>query len=184
MRSLGDWSYSIYLWHWPVLMIVGSTWHPVVGLVGLAVLAVALALSGLTYHFVENPFRRATVFTARVRRGLLLYPAVIVLILPLMAGAHASVVRLTGGHGPPITTGTSARTPGSDPAFASTPTVALVEASVQAAENGSSIPGRPHRPCSTSRRVAPSRGVRVLRDQRATGRLCPRGDPNGRRRWC
>jgi peptidoglycan/LPS O-acetylase OafA/YrhL len=58
-------SYSLYLWHWPLLALarasrVGET--PISVRVGLCLLAVALA--ALTYRFIETPFRRL-----RVRAG-------------------------------------------------------------------------------------------------------------------
>ncbi|WP_262103502.1 acyltransferase family protein [Arthrobacter sp. Marseille-P9274] len=56
---LGDWSYSIYLWHWPLLIIPLALW-PDMGL-GLTLLlaAVSLPLAYATYRFVENPARRS-----------------------------------------------------------------------------------------------------------------------------
>lgn len=53
---LGDRSYSLYLWHWPILLLgeaYGLTSRPV-GIVLLIVLSVAL--SSLSYRFVERPF--------------------------------------------------------------------------------------------------------------------------------
>lgn len=58
MVAIGKLSYGWYLWHWPLLAI-GRAWR--LGerdAVADAVLAaVALALSAVTYRFVENPFR-------------------------------------------------------------------------------------------------------------------------------
>jgi peptidoglycan/LPS O-acetylase OafA/YrhL len=57
--SVGLISYSLYLWHQPVFSIARSlyfeelTWVTMCGLVLLS-----LALSILSYHFVESPFRR------------------------------------------------------------------------------------------------------------------------------
>jgi len=59
---VGARSYSIYLWHWPVILLVGldnpsapgTTWH---GLTRLWCVLVTLALADLTFRFVETPFR-------------------------------------------------------------------------------------------------------------------------------
>jgi len=57
-QFLGDISYSLYLWHWPVVVIL-TYWlakHP--GNVQLAgALAVAVLLSWLTKRFIEDPIR-------------------------------------------------------------------------------------------------------------------------------
>jgi peptidoglycan/LPS O-acetylase OafA/YrhL len=67
-RWMGRWSYSLYLWHWPILVIAaqyqGRRTLPVADNLFLAV--IALGLSIITYFFVENPIRHARVLT-RVR---------------------------------------------------------------------------------------------------------------------
>ncbi len=74
MRWVGDRSYSFYLWHWPALIMVGVVWRTPVGWLGLLVSLAALALSDLSYRFVENPFRDRAFFKPRLR-GIALYPA-------------------------------------------------------------------------------------------------------------
>ena len=69
VQRLGDWSYSIYLWHWPVWVFV-QQWAGYSGLhVGGAqkagALATALVLSYLSYRYVESATRsRPGVWTA------------------------------------------------------------------------------------------------------------------------
>ncbi|MEU2176390.1 acyltransferase family protein [Nocardia sp. NPDC019219] len=56
---LGELSYALYLWHWPILIFVlARTGAATAGLgVGLGVIAAALALAHLTNRFVEEPLR-------------------------------------------------------------------------------------------------------------------------------
>ena len=58
MRWVGDISYSLYLWHWPLIVfatfLVGGSLSPIVG---LFVCAVSFVPSWLSYRFVEEPFR-------------------------------------------------------------------------------------------------------------------------------
>jgi peptidoglycan/LPS O-acetylase OafA/YrhL len=62
VRWVGRLSYSLYLWHWPVFVLMRWT----VGLESLptriAALLVTFGLAALSYYFVETPFRRAAVF--------------------------------------------------------------------------------------------------------------------------
>ncbi len=57
-RWLGDVSYSLYLWHWPLLVaataVVGAETLP--WAVGLLVLTLTLPVAWLSYRFVEAPF--------------------------------------------------------------------------------------------------------------------------------
>lgn len=57
---LGVRSYGIYLWHWPVLMLTRANQDVPFGGPGLIVLQIALMLgaAALSYHYVEQPFRR------------------------------------------------------------------------------------------------------------------------------
>ena len=54
---IGDWSYSIYLWHWPfitfaLLLFPGTSW------VALVAAAVSFIPAIASYHWVEQPIRR------------------------------------------------------------------------------------------------------------------------------
>jgi peptidoglycan/LPS O-acetylase OafA/YrhL len=73
MQLLGRYSYSWYLWHWPVLVLVGlkqpdvlTDWKQALGIMVVAALPIAVA----SYHAVEHPFR--TRFTRRPDRDSLL----------------------------------------------------------------------------------------------------------------
>lgn len=60
MVRLGDYSYSFFLWHWPIL-VFGKLYFDADSaspLGGIAVMVLALGLSVLTVRFIENPFLR------------------------------------------------------------------------------------------------------------------------------
>ncbi|GAA4771897.1 acyltransferase family protein [Citricoccus nitrophenolicus] len=68
-RYLGDISFSLYLWHWPVVVLLPS----VVAVEGIRyyalALVLALGLSIASYHLVENPLRKATWVRPRGQTG-------------------------------------------------------------------------------------------------------------------
>ena len=73
MRSVGRVSYSLYLWHWPPLVLVpiaiGAPLSPAAGVLVVALSAVPAVLS---YRFVEEPFRHSSAlveFPRRARRA-------------------------------------------------------------------------------------------------------------------
>jgi peptidoglycan/LPS O-acetylase OafA/YrhL len=180
MRALGDWSYSLYLWHWPALIIVTQVWRPATGWVGLLVIALVVPLSALTYHFVENPVRRAKLFKLRRLRGVLLYPAVVVLTLPLLAAANGVVSGELSGGGPPITTSAFGQGgEGADPGFSQDPVVALVQASVRAAQNDYDIPADLKPSLLDLGTDIPDLGKCQYFEINSDRPLCPRGDTDG-----
>ena len=74
MRVVGDWSYSLYLWHWPLLIIPEERLgHELSVPFTIFVVALTFVLAGLTYRFVETPFRSPVRMPRR--RALSLYPA-------------------------------------------------------------------------------------------------------------
>ena len=67
-RYLGRISYSLYLWHWPVILVVAALVpHPWPLHYAIAVFAM-LGLAIASYHFVEAPLRRLHVRTTPRRR--------------------------------------------------------------------------------------------------------------------
>nr|WP_290593210.1 acyltransferase family protein [Arenimonas sp. SCN 70-307] len=66
MVGLGLVSYSLYLWHWPLLVIAEAAWPEPAG-IGLRLLAclAALVLAWASWRFVERPFRRPGIAPAR-----------------------------------------------------------------------------------------------------------------------
>lgn len=59
-------SYSLYLWHWPVLMLYQyRTGAPLDGWTGPALLVLSFILAMLTWCWIEQPFRRAHIIGAR-----------------------------------------------------------------------------------------------------------------------
>jgi peptidoglycan/LPS O-acetylase OafA/YrhL len=68
LRWIGERSYGIYLWHWPIILLVaGVNARPSPGVV-VGEAAIVLAAAALSYRFVEEPIRRG-----RLQRWLAQY---------------------------------------------------------------------------------------------------------------
>jgi peptidoglycan/LPS O-acetylase OafA/YrhL len=174
-RAVGDWSYSLYLWHWPALIIVSEVWRPATGWVGALVIAFVVPLSALSYHLVENPVRRAQLFKVRRLRGVMLYPAVVILTLPVLAAASTVVNDELNGGGPAITVAQFGEA--NDPQVDNV--VALVRASVNAAEQGAEIPANLKPSLLDLETDIPDLGKCQYFEINNDRPLCPRGDPDG-----
>lgn len=59
---IGDISYSLYLWHWPVIVLLPALLAPDTPVFWAAAVGLAVGLSVASYHLVENPLRRAVWF--------------------------------------------------------------------------------------------------------------------------
>jgi peptidoglycan/LPS O-acetylase OafA/YrhL len=119
---VGQLSYGLYLWHWPVfLALTGAR----TGLTGWPLLtlrvAVSLALTVLTARLVEQPFRSGAWSTPR--RVVTVLPAALGLVAS--AAAAAVVLAPPPADAPPLDTAVLAAVPpGATPSVASTPPAA------------------------------------------------------------
>jgi peptidoglycan/LPS O-acetylase OafA/YrhL len=100
MRWVGDRSYGIYLWHWPVIVLLDDQRTSLDG-VALAVLrvAVSVALADLSYRLIEQPIRTRRRLAGR-RGGLAAtlalagIVAVALVLVPAPRSSEASIVTL------------------------------------------------------------------------------------------
>jgi peptidoglycan/LPS O-acetylase OafA/YrhL len=84
---LGNLSFALYLWHWPVLLLyLVARDRPAVGLLGgTFVIGVSVLLAVLTYHFVEEPVRLSAIGT-RTRWGAYRFGVISLAVLLVAAG--------------------------------------------------------------------------------------------------
>ena len=57
IQFVGDASYSIYLWHWPLLVFAGFYFANIPSWMLAIIFATTLGLSAISMRFIENPFR-------------------------------------------------------------------------------------------------------------------------------
>ncbi|MBZ9775453.1 acyltransferase family protein [Mesorhizobium sp. CO1-1-8] len=67
LQWIGTLSYSLYLWHWPVIVYAGMLAPDLSVPQRLGCGVLVLALSVLTYHLIENPARRGAWLTVGAR---------------------------------------------------------------------------------------------------------------------
>jgi peptidoglycan/LPS O-acetylase OafA/YrhL len=86
---VGKVSYSLYLWHWPVLILAQYQGIALTTSNACLLLAGSFVASSISYHFVEKPFRsiKAGQFRA-VFTGLYLLPSVCVLGMAVLIVTH------------------------------------------------------------------------------------------------
>ncbi len=102
LQWLGSRSYSAYLWHWPVLIVTASALEKKLSVFeGLVCLMISLALSELSYRFIENPVRK---------NHKIVGPRALVLAVSLAAIVGGSAV-LAQNNQPALSGGVEATTP-------------------------------------------------------------------------
>jgi len=106
LRLLGKISYSLYLWHWPLLVLPAMLLErPLSEIEVVAAVAVAIGVSWLSWRFVEQPFRygdrsrRATSWSA-IRLGVAGILVVTLFTQGLAAGLAAPAVAVQPSPSP------------------------------------------------------------------------------------
>lgn len=59
VQVTGALSYSLYLWHWPLLVVAAARWGPLSVTTGLLVVALSFVPAWLGHRYVEEPVRRS-----------------------------------------------------------------------------------------------------------------------------
>lgn len=152
MRYVGDLSYSLYLWHWPVLVLGAyELGHPP-GALETGVLVVGLAgVAVLSFHLVEDPIRHQRFPAVHGIRALALWPVTLALVLgtAAWANAHATSAFEARIRGNPDRVLDPAVASAADQARIGRPPVAklaepdvgqLIRAAVEQADNRAAIP--------------------------------------------
>ena len=102
MRFLGRISYSLYLWHWPILVLPAAAIEgelPLVVRLGLA--AISIGVAAASQRWIEDPIRHGRFVGLRVRRTLAVAGATSVAVALLSVGL-GSAASAALGPGPGV----------------------------------------------------------------------------------
>jgi lysophospholipase L1-like esterase len=113
IRYIGQISYGLYIWHWPLFIWLG---HERTGLTGYPLfflrVAVTFGVSVLSFHLVERPIRRGT-FVRQWKAWVAVPSGVAVVIVAVVAATTgtsavaSTAIGSTGAGATPTTTATS-----------------------------------------------------------------------------
>ncbi|MFE7192187.1 acyltransferase family protein [Kitasatospora sp. NPDC057541] len=99
-RAIGRLSYNLYLWHWPVLVLVGAKFGPLDWPVKVALTAAAALPAAAVLRWVERPLRHSRTVSELPRRGLSLGLAAVVIPVVLALVVGSGTLRLLGPAAP------------------------------------------------------------------------------------
>ncbi|MBC7445404.1 MAG: acyltransferase [Polaromonas sp.] len=103
-------SYSLYLWHWPLIVLAqyASGMEPPTPFAMAGLLAASMLLASLSYHFVEQPLRRGP---GGLRRRALVPGAALALATGLFCGIGVALGGFPGRFSPAVVALDQARAP-------------------------------------------------------------------------
>jgi peptidoglycan/LPS O-acetylase OafA/YrhL len=160
----GKISYSLYLWHWP-LLVIGAAWagRDLSVPENLGLCLVAVALSAITYLIVEDPVRNST----RLRSAPAFASVAVGAALVVLSFGFFGWMLSSQGGGERTVSGSTA---------IEIPSTLVV---LQAVADGAQVTSWPQQP-PRIRNQAYSKECDVTRKD-TTSNLCVHGDPNGDR---
>lgn len=96
--ALGLISYSLYLWHWPILAFARYLAVQLDVRTALALLALILGAAAASYRFIERPARSFSASAPRVALQLFFAPAAILLVLSTLLMMQAGRISQLAGE--------------------------------------------------------------------------------------
>jgi peptidoglycan/LPS O-acetylase OafA/YrhL len=114
-QRIGAWSYSWYLWHWPVLILAAAALgHSLSELEALTMAALSLVLAVISFFLVERPIRHLHVITRRPLLGLAGGAVLVVSSFSVVALSSSMLVTLGTGKAvaaPTVSAGNTSTSP-------------------------------------------------------------------------
>jgi peptidoglycan/LPS O-acetylase OafA/YrhL len=104
MTAVGTLSYSLYLWHWPLLVVATAQWGTAGKLpvsLGVAVVVASVLPAWLTYRLVEDPLHHARRFAGPGPAALLGVVCTVLALLAAVAVVAALPARAPAGVAAP-----------------------------------------------------------------------------------
>ena len=96
LQKFGDWSYSIYLWHWPILILPTLYLQRELKFAEkLVCIALCVLLAAFTFKFVEDPLRRAKTSGRRIAISAIFSGVFLSSVAFIMNANSASALDLT-----------------------------------------------------------------------------------------
>lgn len=106
MRWIGDISYSLYLWHWPLIVVATYLLGGELRFrYGIAVVLVSILLSWLSYKLIENPFRDWERLKRSVKGSLWAGAALVAVTLVVSTGTAVTPSVIARAEAPQISEG-------------------------------------------------------------------------------
>lgn len=99
LTGLGKISYSLYLWHWPIFVFIRYITGGITPVQSVIAIVVSLALSFLTWKFIENPFRIKWKFSFR-KTFIVMYiiPAILFIVINMVVDKMDGIPERFGRH--------------------------------------------------------------------------------------